>query len=174
MYTPRFVADSSTGNPIQDLNQLMQETNDMYATSGVGITFRVAAYRQVNYTGTTGLSPMLDAMAEGEGVFKDINFQRMASGADLVVLVDGFNEGSDEVCGLAHGGGTATLGDFSDTSSRAVFAVNVELHLKMTHFPPRIASKIDPRITLPSRPFSGGFRSDKRGIIECNSTLASS
>ena len=124
VYTPRFVADSSTGNPIQDLNQLMQETNDMYATSGVGITFRVAAYRQVNYTGTTGLSPMLDAMAEGKGVFKDINFQRMASGADLVVLLDGFNEGSDKVCGLARVGGTGTFGDFSATSSQAVFAVN--------------------------------------------------
>ncbi|MDO8272514.1 MAG: zinc-dependent metalloprotease family protein [Gammaproteobacteria bacterium] len=124
VYTPRFVADSSTGNPIQDLNQLIQETNDMYATSGVGITFRVAAYRQVNYTETTGLTPMLDAMAESKGVFEDINYQRMASGADLVVLVDGFNEGSDQVCGLAHAGGTAALGDFSYTSSRAVFAVN--------------------------------------------------
>ncbi len=124
VYTQRFVADSSTGNPIQDLNQLMQETNDMYATSGVGITFRVAAYRQVNYTETTGLSPMIAAMDEGKGVFQDINYQRMASGADLVVLLDGFNEGSDKVCGLAHAGGTGTFGDFSATSSQAVFAVN--------------------------------------------------
>lgn len=50
----------------------------------------------------------------------------------------------------------------------------VELHLKVTHFPLKIASKIDPRITLPSRPLNEGFRSDKRGIIECDSTLASS
>lgn len=59
-------------------------------------------------------------------------------------------------------------------ATAALFGYDVELHLKLTHFPPRIASKIDPRITLPSRPFSGGFRSDKRGIIECNSTLAPS
>lgn len=124
LYTPRFVSSSTTGNPVLDLNQLIQETNDMYAMSGVGIVFRPAAYQLVNYSETSGLEKILDAMNAKEGVFADIDYRRLSTGSDLVVLLDGFHDGNDEVCGIANGGGNLSFGDLSAASARAYYSAN--------------------------------------------------
>jgi len=124
LYTPRFVSSSTTGNPVLDLNQLIQETNDMYAMSGVGIVFRPAAYQLINYSETGGLEKILDAMNEKSGVFADIDYRRRSTGSDLVVLLDGFHDGNDEVCGIANGGGNLSFGDFSSASARAFYSAN--------------------------------------------------
>jgi len=124
LYTPRFVSSSTTGNPVLDLNQLIQETNDMYAMSGVGIVFRAAAYQLVNYSETTGLEKILDAMSAKTGAFADLNHRRLSTGADLVVLLDGLHDGNDEVCGIAHGGGRLSHGDFTSATARAFYSAN--------------------------------------------------
>lgn len=124
LYTPRFVSTSTTGNPLQDLNQLIQETNDMYAMSGAGIVFRPAAYQLVNYSQTNGLEKLLDAMNAKEGVFADIDYRRRSTGSDLVVLLDGLHDGNDEVCGIANGGGNLSFGDLSSSSARAYYSAN--------------------------------------------------
>lgn len=123
VYTAKYVADSATGNPTLDLNQLLQETNAMYAASGVGLSFRAAGYRQVNHTVST-LEVALNAMAEKTTGFEDLDYLRAVSGADLVIFLDGFNEGADEVCGLAFGGATNLQGDFSSRDSQSIYAVN--------------------------------------------------
>ena len=124
LYTPRFVSSSTTGNPVLDLNQLIQETNDMYAMSGAGIVFRPAAYQLINYSETTGLEKILDAMNAKAGVFADIDYRRRSTGSDLVVLLDGFHDGNDEVCGIANGGGHQSYGDMTSTSARAFYSAN--------------------------------------------------
>lgn len=124
LYTPRFVSSSTTGNPVLDLNQLIQETNDMYAMSGVGIVFRPAAYHLITYSETTGLEKILDAMNAKEGVFADIDYRRRSTGSDLVVVLDGFHDGNDEVCGIANGGGYQTFGDMTSTSARAFYSAS--------------------------------------------------
>jgi len=123
VYTAKYVTDSSTGNPTLALNQLLQETNAMYATSGVGLSFRAAGYRQVNHIVST-LEVALNAMAEKTSGFEDLDYLRAVAGADLVVFLDGFNEGADEVCGLAFGGATNMQGDFSSQEAQALYAVN--------------------------------------------------
>jgi len=119
LYTPRFVSSSTTGNPILDLNQLIQETNDMYAMSGVGIVFRPAAYQLIDTGSPQRLEALLDAMGDEKGVFHDIDFRRRSTGADLVLLMEGLHDGEDEVCGIAHGGGHQTSGDFTGIGARA-------------------------------------------------------
>ncbi len=123
VYTAKYVADSSTGNPTLDLNQLLQETNAMYAASEVGLSFRAAGYRQVNHTVST-LEGALTAMAEKTSGFEDLDYLRAIAGADLVIFLDGFNEGADEVCGLAFGGATNMQGDFSSKEAQSLYAVN--------------------------------------------------
>ncbi len=123
VYTAKYVTDSSTGNPTLALNQLLQETNAMYATSGVGLSFRAAGYRQVNHIVST-LEVALNAMAEKTSGFEDLDYLRAVAGADLVIFLDGVNEGADEVCGLAFAGATNMQGDFSSKEDQALYAVN--------------------------------------------------
>ena len=123
VYTAKYVADSSTGNPTLDLNQLLQETNAMYASSEVGLSFRATGYRQVNHV-VSQLEATLTAMAEKTSGFEDLDYLRAVAGADLVVFLDGFNEGADEVCGLAFGGATNLQGDFSSNDAKSLYAVN--------------------------------------------------
>ncbi len=124
LYTPRFASSSTTGNPLLDLNQLIQETNDMYAMSGVGITFRPAAYQLIDTGSPQTLEALLDAMGEEKGVFHDIDFRRRSTGADLVLLMEGLHDGEDEVCGIAHGGGHQTSGDFTGIGARALYSLS--------------------------------------------------
>ncbi len=124
LYTPRFVSSSTTGNPILDLNQLVQETNDMYAMSGVGIVFRPAAYQLLNPGNPQALQDTLQAMSDKSGAFADIEFRRRSTGADLVVLLEGLHDGKDEVCGIAHGGGHQSFGDFTGVGARAFYSVS--------------------------------------------------
>lgn len=114
LYTPAYVSDLGSTHAITALNQLIQQTNDMYAVSGTGIVFRPTLYQQLNYTISGGLDGALDAMKNRSGVFADLNYLRAISGADLVVLVNGRND-NDNSCGIAQGSGTDSLGDFSWT-----------------------------------------------------------
>jgi hypothetical protein len=123
VYTPKFVADSASGNPTLDLNQLVQETNAMYANSEVGLSFRAVGFRQVNHV-VSKLETTLTAMAEKTAPFDDLQYQRAVAGADLVVFMDGFRNEGDEVCGLAFGGATGLLGDFSSTNENQRYSVN--------------------------------------------------
>lgn len=123
VYTPKFVADSTSGNPTLDLNQLVQETNAMYANSEVGLSFRAVGYRQVNHVVST-LQTTLTAMAEKTAPFEDLEYQRAVAGADLVVFMDGFSNPDDEVCGIAFGGATGQLGDFSSTAENQRYSAN--------------------------------------------------
>jgi hypothetical protein len=122
VYTAKYVADSSSGNPTLDLNQLLQETNAMYATSEVGLSFRAVGYREVDHV-VSKLETTLTAMREKTSGFEDLDYQRAVAGADLVVFLDGFNEG-DEVCGLAFGGATEMQGDFSSKEAQARYSAN--------------------------------------------------
>jgi hypothetical protein len=92
--------------------------------SGAGIVFRPAAYQLINYSETTGLEKILDAMNAKAGVFADIDYRRRSTGSDLVVLLDGFHDGNDEVCGIANGGGHQSYGDMTSTSARAFYSAN--------------------------------------------------
>lgn len=123
VYTPKYVADSSSGNPILELNQLLQETNAMYAASKVGLSFNAVGYQKVDYV-VGKLEATLSAMAAKTAPFEDLDYMRAVAGADLVVFLDGFNEGADEVCGLAFGGATGRLGDFSSKDVQARYSVN--------------------------------------------------
>lgn len=120
LYTPEYVKDIATNSPLLELNQLIQQTNDMYATSGIGLTFRPVAYRQVNYTVTNGVEAALDAMAKKSAPFQDLDYYRSTSGADLVVLIDGIYSSGD-ACGIAQSGGFESLGDLTRIGSRGIY-----------------------------------------------------
>ena len=113
VYTPKYVADAASGNPTLQLNQLLQETNAMYANSGVGLSFRAVGYRQVNHVVST-VQTTLNAMADKLAPFEDLAYWRAVAGADLVVFLDGFSNPKDENCGIAFAGATGLLGDFSE------------------------------------------------------------
>lgn len=120
LYTPRYTQDSSPTNPLTAINQLLQENNDMYATSGTGIQFRAVMYQPVNYQQTGDLGDALDALEGGTGAFQDVEYYRAISGADLVVLILGLSDG-DNACGIAQGTGDNSLGDFSWESVRGTY-----------------------------------------------------
>lgn len=120
LYTPEYVNDIATGNPLLELNQLIQQTNDMYATSGTGLSFRPVAYRQVNYTVSNGVEAALDAMAQKSAPFQDLEYYRATSGADLVVLIDGIYSSGD-ACGIAQSGGFESLGDLTRVDARGIY-----------------------------------------------------
>lgn len=120
LYTPEYVNDIATSNPLLEINQLVQQTNDMYATSGTGLTFRPVAYRQVNYTVTNGVEEALDAMAKKTAPFQDLDYYRATSGADLVVLIDGIFSSGD-ACGIAQSGGFGALGDLTRAGVRGIY-----------------------------------------------------
>jgi hypothetical protein len=122
VYAAKYVADSSSGNPTLDLNQLLQETNVMYANSEVGLSFRSVGYRQVDHV-VSNLTNTLTAMSEKTSGFEGLDYLRAIAGADLVVFMDGFNE-DDEVCGIALGGAVGTYGDFSSKDAQARYSAN--------------------------------------------------
>lgn len=120
IYTPRYVSDA-TGNPLTALNQLMQQTNDIYATSGTGIVFRPVMYRRVEMSQAAKLDTTLDAMNNKTGVFSDLDYYRAVSGADFVVVINGRND-NDSTCGIALTGTDNTMGDFTNEQVRGHLA----------------------------------------------------
>jgi hypothetical protein len=123
VYTPKYVADAASGNPTLQLNQLLQETNAMFANSGVGLSFRAVGYRQVNHVVST-VKTTLDAMANQLAPFEDLAYWRAVAGADLVVFMDGFLNPKDDACGIAFAGATGQLGDFNESYEFQRYSVN--------------------------------------------------
>ena len=123
VYTPKFVADSSTGKANLELNQLLQETNAMFANSEAGISFRAVGYRQVDHV-VSKLKTTLNLMADQTAPFQDLEYQRVVAGADLVVFMDGFINEDDDACGLAYPLGLGLLGDFTSEEARNRYSAN--------------------------------------------------
>ncbi|MFM1896746.1 MAG: hypothetical protein RLZZ385_1820 [Pseudomonadota bacterium] len=125
LYTQAYVSDAASGNALTELNQLIQQTNDMFSSSGVGVRFRPVMYRQINHTLAEDIADDLMALGERTGIFANVDYLRAISGADLVVLMDGKVPESQQTCGIANGAGDGTLGDFSNeraASQTVVFA----------------------------------------------------
>lgn len=114
LYTPKYVADAAAGgDPVTAINQLLQQTNDMYATSQTGIRFRPVMYRPVNYQVSGDLDPAFNDLRGRAGEFLSIDYWRAVSGADLIVLLDG-RITAGGACGIAEGSGAFRRGDFSN------------------------------------------------------------
>lgn len=82
------------------VNHLYTVSNQIYLDSGVNLQIRVAGIQVVNYTDDNTAEAALDAITTGAAPFNNVNAQRVAAGADMVVLYRPYREIHDS-CGLA-------------------------------------------------------------------------
>ncbi|MFT7219726.1 MAG: hypothetical protein ACI8Z1_001341 [Candidatus Azotimanducaceae bacterium] len=111
------------GDPTARIEQLFEVSNKAMSDSNVNIQLRVAGYVELNFSNTLGLSALLGAAENGDGVFSTLAQTRIDSGADLVSVFRNNNNG--DLCGLATLGGFPTQGLMSSREHIATSIIDV-------------------------------------------------
>lgn len=111
LYTDRFAADIGSSDPETEINQIVQVTNDYYASSGVGIEFRPVYYGATSYEFNGSLDQALSDLRQGtHSAFDTVDTTMASLGADSIVMIDGLLPGGDG-CGLGDLPGTGYMGE---------------------------------------------------------------
>ena len=110
LYTRNFVDELGNQFPETEINQLIAMTNGYYQDSGAMVAFRPVHYGLVDYDFNNSLNGAMTDLTEGNGVFANVASLRDATGADIVVLMDGL-KGSDRSCGLGDAPGIGFTGE---------------------------------------------------------------
>lgn len=100
------------GDASTRIDHLIGFSNQVLSASGVNAAFNLVGSGEVNTNELFTLSSYLDLMeAEQEG-FEGLEAERVATGADIVVLLIPYSGGA--LCGLANLGGQGKKGDMSN------------------------------------------------------------
>lgn len=110
LYTRNFVDELGTVFPETEINQLIEMANGFYQDSGAMVAFRPVHYGLVDYDFNNSLDATMTDLSNGNGVFAGVAALREATGADIVVLMDGL-KGSDRSCGLGDAPGIGFTGE---------------------------------------------------------------
>lgn len=113
LYSPGAIAEAGGSvDAVQTrINHLVTAMNAIFADSGVGATFRVAAIADVNADDTSTNGTVLNQMQARGGPFADLDQRRVAAAADIVLLFR--PQVQPAFCGLAVvlGGGNQSEND---------------------------------------------------------------
>ncbi len=96
------------GDPSARLDHLIAVSNLALSDSGVNITVRLVASEELAMDTSQSISQWLNAAANGEGVFSNLQQSRTDAGADLITMFRPYD--GLQTCGLATLGGFATQG----------------------------------------------------------------
>lgn len=113
------VAALYDGDPSARFDQLISLGNTVMANSGLTTTLRLVTAIEKTINEQAEFSALLDLMDAGAAPFDDLDSLQEATGADVVILLLPFVDGSD-LCGLANLSGFGTDGDM-------IFAENARL-----------------------------------------------
>jgi uncharacterized Zn-binding protein involved in type VI secretion len=116
VYTSQNAAGATPGNDLQTrIDQLLAATNQFYADSSAGVSFRFSTPVPVTIDETASLSSILTQMDSQQGVFSDLRQRKTNTGSDLALIYLPFQSG--DLCGLATLTGKGLDGDFSFASA---------------------------------------------------------
>jgi hypothetical protein len=105
------------GDPSARIDQLIALSNQVYQSSGLELTLRLASSAQKTVDETATLNTLLSAMDARSGSFSDLDTLKANANADIVILMVPDNPSSD-LCGLANLGGFGSGGDFLSENNR--------------------------------------------------------
>lgn len=106
------------GDPSARIDQLIALSNQVYQSSGLELSLRLASSTQKTMDESATLNTLLSAMDDRSGSFSDLDTLKANASADIVILMLPNNPNSD-LCGLANLGGFGSRGDFLSENNRA-------------------------------------------------------
>ncbi len=102
LYTDTFEQDVGTSNIELEINNLIQLANEQFNQSDVEILFSPSRIMKTDYKIDGNIRAAWSKLNIQSIEFQHLDFYRILSGADIVVLVDGYFRHDEGFCGIAN------------------------------------------------------------------------